>query len=247
MRAEQHLAKMQVWLESGDPILVAEAQPYFAARDQKERDCLSQRESVAPPQPVGCPMSGVAMSSGFGRAHPQPHRRVKTALQTVPQPCVVPQQPAPQPEANLVMQAEVEAFFAQYQQEPPESLVLSWSAGVYNPLAEMTATHARALTVAEADWLGLARLVGWLLVEDELDAIYFTAPPPDFALEQADWYVRADVTTFLEEPEQLSQVVQQYPVPEASLRAAIAEKVAALGRTLERLEQFTQSLFDPNE
>jgi hypothetical protein len=35
-------------------------------------------------------------------------------------------------------------------------------------------------------------MVGWLLVEDELDAIYFTAPPPDFALEQADWYVRSD-------------------------------------------------------
>jgi uncharacterized protein YllA (UPF0747 family) len=53
--------------------------------------------------------------------------------------------------------------------------------------------------------------VGWLLVADELDGIYFTASPPDFALEQADWYVRADVTTFLEEPERLSQVVQQYP------------------------------------
>jgi len=44
--------------------------------------------------------------------------------------------------------------------------------------------------------------------QNELNAIYFTAPPPDFALEQADWYVRADVTTFLEEPERLSQVVQ---------------------------------------
>jgi hypothetical protein len=141
----------------------------------------------------------------------------------------VPQQPGQEPEANLALQAEAEAFFTQYQPEPPESLALAWSAGVYNPLAGMESTHARALTVAEADWLRLARLVGWLLVEDELDAIDFTAPPPDFTLEQADWYVRADVTTFLESPEQLSQVVQQYRIPEVSLRAAIAQKVAQLG------------------
>jgi hypothetical protein len=86
--------------------------------------------------------------------------------------------------------------------------------------------------------------VGWLLVDDELDAIDFTAPPPDFALEQADWYVRADLTTFLEEPERLSRVVQQYLISEASLRAAIAQKVAQLGWTSEQLEQLIQALFE---
>jgi hypothetical protein len=39
-------------------------------------------------------------------------------------------------------------------------------------------------------------------------------------------------------------VVQQYPVPEASLRAAIDQKVAALGWQPERLEQFIQELFE---
>ncbi|MBW4579629.1 MAG: hypothetical protein KME42_08665 [Tildeniella nuda ZEHNDER 1965/U140] len=243
MRAEQHLAKMQVWLESGDPILVVEAQQYFAAQVPNEQGCLSRGEAVEPEQLVSGPMSGVTMPGGFGRSQPQSYRGVKTALQAVPQPYVVPQQPVQEPEANLTMQAEVEAFFAQYHQEQPESLALAWSAGVYNPLAGMESTHARALTVAETDWLGLARLVGWLLLEDELDAIYFTAPPRDFALEQADWYVRADVTTFLEEPERLSQVVQQYPISEASLRAAIAEKVAALEWTPEQLEQLIQALF----
>jgi hypothetical protein len=136
----------------------------------------------------------------------------------------VPQQPAQEPEANLALQAEVEASFAQYQPEQPESLALAWLAGVYHPLAGMESTHARALTVGRGDWLGLARLVGWLVVEDELDGHLLHASPPDFALEQADWYVRADVTTFLEEPERLSQVVQQYPISEASLRAAIARK-----------------------
>jgi len=205
VRAEQHLAKMQAWLESGDLILVAEAQQYFAVQVPNEQGCLSQGEAVEPEQPVSGLMSGVSPSGGFGRAQPQ-HRGVRTTLPAMPQPL------GQEPEVNLAMQAEVEAFFAQYQPEPPESLALAWSAGVYNPLAGMEFTHARALTVAEADWLRLARLVGWLVVEDELDAIYFTASPPDFALEQADWYVRSDVTTFLEAPARLSQVVQQYSI-----------------------------------
>jgi hypothetical protein len=66
------------------------------------------------------------------------------------------------------------------QQEHPEALALAWSAGVYNPLAkvDLLAVGARFLEPEEEDWLALARMVGWLLVEDELDAIYFTAPPP---------------------------------------------------------------------
>lgn len=50
---------------------------------------------------------------------------------------------------------------------------------------------------------------------------HFTAPPPAFALEQADWYVRSDLTIFLKSPVLLREVVQQYPVPEASIREAI--------------------------
>jgi hypothetical protein len=159
------------------------------------------------------------MPGGFGRAQPQ--RRVgKTALQAVQQLSVAPQQPVQLPAADLAMQAEVEAFFAQSQQEHPEALALAWSAGVYNPLAkvDLLAVGARFLEPEEEDWLALARMVGWLLVEDELDAIYFTAPPPAFALKQADWYVRPDLTTFLESPVLLRAVVQQFPMTEVSLR-----------------------------
>ena len=108
----------------------------------------------------------------------------------------------------------------------------------------MLAVGARYLEPEEEDWLALARMVGWLLVEDELDAIYFTAPPPDFALEQADWYLRSDLTTFLESPVPLRNVVQQYPIPEASIRGAINQKVAVLGWQPEQLEQFIREVFE---
>jgi hypothetical protein len=185
------------------------------------------------------------MPGGFGRSQPQ--RRVgKTALQEVRQLSVAPQQSAQLPDAALAMQAEVAAFFAQQQQEQPEALALAWSAGVYNPLAkvDLLAVGARFLEPEEEDWLALARMVGWLLVEDELDAIYFTAPPPDFALEQADWYVRSDLTTFLEAPVPLIEAVQQFPMTEASLRGGIDQKVVALGWQPEQLEQFIQGLFE---
>jgi hypothetical protein len=80
-----------------------------------------------------------------------------------------------------------------------------------------------------------------------LDAIYFTAPPPDFALQQADWYVRSNLTTFLESPLLLREAVQQYPIPEASIRGAIDQRVAALGWQPAQLEQFIQALFDQPE
>ncbi|XHX78806.1 MAG: hypothetical protein RBJ76_02415 [Stenomitos frigidus ULC029] len=173
----------------------------------------------------------------------------KTALQEIWQPSVVPQQPVQEPDVDLAMQAEVETFFAQYQQEHPEAMALAWSAGVYNPLAQvdLLAVGARYMEPEEEDWLALARMVGWLLVEDELDAIYFTAPPPHFAFEQADWYVRSDLTTFLEALMLLRDVVQQYPMTEASIRGAIDQKVAALGWQSEQLEQLVQALFEKSE
>jgi hypothetical protein len=245
VRAEQHLAKMQVWLASGDPILVAEAQQFFTAQAQQESVSLVSTAVVAP-EPAAQPSSEEAvMPGGFGRAQPQ-HRSRKTALQAMRQLSVTPPPSVPESAVALAMQAEVEAFFAQSQLEHPEELALAWSAGVYNPLAQvdLLAVGARFLEPEEEDWLALARLVGWLFIEDELDAIYFTAPPPDFALEQADWYVRPDMTTFLESPLLLRAVVQQYPLPAASLQAAINQKVVALGWQPEQLEQFTQALFE---
>ncbi|MBD2077252.1 hypothetical protein H6F86_25915 [Phormidium sp. FACHB-592] len=247
-RAAQHLAKMQAWLASDDPILMAEAQQFFTAQTQQESVSLISTDVVAPEQAEQPSSEEAVMPGGFGRSQPQ--RRVgKTALQAMRQLSVAPQQSVQIPDVDRALQAEVEAFFAQHQQEHPEALALAWSAGVYNPLAkvDLLAVGARFLEPEEEDWLALARMVGWLLVEDELDAIYFTAPPPTFALEQADWYVRPDLTTFLESPVLLRAVVQQYPIPEASLRGVVDQKVAALGWQPAQLEQFIQALFEQPE
>lgn len=240
-RVEKPLVKMQAWLVSADPILVAETQQFFAAQAQPEAVSLVSTDVVVPEQPEGCAREEAVMPGGFGRSQPQ-RRSGKTALQAIRQLSVVSQPPVQQPDVDLTMQA----FFAQSQQEHPEETALAWSAGVYNPLAkvDLLAVGARYLEPEEEDWLALARMVGWLTVEDDLDAIYFTAPPPDFALEQADWYVRSDMTTFLKAPMLLYEVVQQYPIPEASIRAAIDQRVAALGWQPEQLEQFIQECFE---
>jgi hypothetical protein len=238
-RAEKQLAKMQVWLDSGDSILVAEAQQFFTAQALQESVRLVGTDVVAPEQPEGCSSKEAVMPVGFGRSQPQ-RRSGKTALQAIRQLSVVPQQPVQEPDVDLAMQAEVAAFFAQYQQEHPEETALAWSAGVYNPLAkvDLLAVGARYLEPEEEDWLSLARMVGWLSVEDELDAIYFTAPPPAFALEQADWYVRPDLTTFLDEPVLLRAVVQQQTIALESIQAAIDQQVHQLGWTGDQRTRF---------
>ena len=188
------------------------------------------------------------MAGGFGRSQPQ-RRNGKNPLKEIRQLGVAPQRPAVEAAAELAMQADVEAFFAQYQQEHPEELALAWSAGVYNPLAQvdLLAVGARFLQPEEEDWLGLSRLVGLLLVEDDLDAIYFTAPPPEFALAQADWYVRPDLTTFLEEPLLLREAVQQYPLTDTSIRGAIDQRVQQMGWSLEQRTRFVLELFERPE
>jgi len=188
------------------------------------------------------------MAGGFGQSQPQ-RRSGKTALKEIRQLGVVSQRAAAEATVDLAMQAEVEAFFAQYQQEHPEELALAWSAGVYNPLAQvdLLAVGARFLQAEEEDWLGLSRLVGLLLVEDDLDAIYFTAPPPEFALAQADWYVRPDLTTFLEEPLLLREAVQQYPLTDTSIRGAIDQRVQQMGWSLEQRTRFVLELFERPE
>ncbi|MBW4474980.1 MAG: hypothetical protein KME45_32060 [Stenomitos rutilans HA7619-LM2] len=238
-RAEQQLAKMQVWLESDDRILVAEAQRFFSAHAQKESVCFGSTALVTSEQTSSGSSEEAVMPGGFGRSQPQ-RRGGKTALQEIQQLSVVSQPPVLETPVALAMQAEVAAFFAQYQQEHPEETALAWFAGVYNPLAkvDLLAVGARYLEPAEEDWLALARMVGWLAVEDELDAIYFTAPPPAFALEQADWYVRPDLTTFLETPMLLRAVVQQQPIDLESIQAAIAQRVQQLGWTWEQRTRF---------
>jgi hypothetical protein len=237
---------MQVWLSSDDPILVAEAQQFFAAPIPNEKGTLSQTDAIEPEQPEGCPLEGMFMPGGFGTSQSKQRRGGKTALKEVRQLRDVPQQPTQELEVDLAMQAEVEAFFAQYQQEHPEDLALAWSAGVYNPLdkVDLLAVGARFLKPEEEDWLALARMVEWLDVEDDLDAIYFTAPPPDFALEQADWYVRPDLSSFLEEPVLLREVIQRYPIPLEVIQGAVNQRFLQLGWTSQQQAQFILKLLE---
>lgn len=64
--AEKHIAKMQEWLESHDPILVAEAQQFFTTQNQtiqnqNEWVTLAQPDEVEPEQSSGCLSEGTPM------------------------------------------------------------------------------------------------------------------------------------------------------------------------------------------
>ncbi|MBD2090668.1 hypothetical protein H6F67_12465 [Microcoleus sp. FACHB-1515] len=145
-------------------------------------------------------------------------------------------------ESEAKIQLEIEAFLAQDLQENPEHYILAWQAGVYNPVAGLEVT-TRFLEANEEDWLFLAKEIGWLQVEeDELDAIYFTAPPPDFDPDQADWYVRPDIRTWLEEPERLSRVVAERPVPHGLIFQAIERYIQELGWDANQSQAFIQKV-----
>lgn len=139
---------------------------------------------------------------------------------------------------------EIEEFLEQDKQENPNHYTLAWQAGVYNPLGKSAEEDARLLEADEEEWLFLAKEVGWLQVEEELDAIYFTAPPPNFDLNQADWYIRPDLTTWLEEPELLSKAIAKYPIPSHLMAVAIERYTEPLGWDAEKVEAFIQEHTD---
>jgi len=137
--------------------------------------------------------------------------------------------------------SETSVFTQQAILQSQEMELLAWEAGVYNPLGESALKGARALDAEEEDWLFLAKEVGWLQVDHELDAIYFTAPPPHFDEEKADWYVRSDLSTFLDSPEPLCQVVQTYPIPKELLAETLTQRTQILGWSVQETEAFIQS------
>ncbi|PZV11440.1 MAG: hypothetical protein DCF22_14500 [Leptolyngbya sp.] len=232
-----HMARMQLWLESGDPILVAEAQQVFTAQAQQSEDSPPLLVEIDLDQSAGCLLEDGIMPRGFGVAKQKQRVARKAPLKEVQQ-----------IDQRLRDSAIADAESAQvavdfFQQQDPEEMALAWSIGVFNPLGEMEATHARELTSEEEAWLYVAQAIEWLLTEeDELYAIFFTAPPPDFALDQGDWYVYPELTTFLDEPTLLSTVVDQYPITLEILQAAINRRVDRLGWSPEQLEQFLQKL-----
>jgi hypothetical protein len=140
---------------------------------------------------------------------------------------------------------EIEAYWEQERQENSEHYISAWQAGVYNPLGPSAETSARPLEADEAEWLFLAKEVGRLQVEEELDAIYFTAPPPNFDLNQADWYIRPDLATWLEEPELLRETIAKYPIPAHLMAMAIERYTKPLGWDAEKVEAFVQEYTDP--
>lgn len=174
------------------------------------------------------------MARGFGVAQSKKRGSRKSASQTVSE-----KQSATEKHETEIRE-EIQTFLDNDQKENPEHYSLAWQAGVYNPLDEVAQSNARPLEVAEEDWLFLAKEVGWLEVEDELDAIYFTAPPPNFDPNQADWYIRPDLTHWLEEPELLSEAVHNYPISAQLMLEAIARYTEPLGWCAEQIEAFIQ-------
>jgi len=241
--SEKLAVRMQSWLAGDDPILKAEAEQYFAAISASEQGNLVVNQEQAE-RPTDSSIEDVAMPGGFGKSQPK-QQGGKTGLKEKRQLGEKTQSLSPESQPDLLLQAEVGVAFAQDWLDP-EQLAMAWSLGIYNPLAQvdLLAVGARFLEPEEEDWLAIARMVELLDVEDSLDAIYFTAPPPDFALEQADWYVRPDLTSFLEEPVLLREVIQRYPIPLEEIHGAIAQRFLQLGWTSQQQERFFLELFD---
>lgn len=178
------------------------------------------------------------MARGFGGV--QSHQR--TSRKSTSQKLRSKQADSQTREAEI--RKEIEDFLEQDQQQNPDHYTLAWQAGVYNSLGKSAETHARLLEADEEEWLFLAKEVGWLQVEEELDALYFTAPPPSFDPNQADWYIRPDLTTWLEEPELLNEAIAKYPIPAHLIAAAIERYTKPLGWDAEKIEAFIQEHTD---
>ena len=182
------------------------------------------------------------MARGFGSVQP----KQRSSRKSTSQKCQKNQSAAQQRE--LEIRKEIEDFLEQDKQENSDHYTLAWQAGVFNPLGKSAEDNARLLEADEEEWLFLAKEVGWLLVEDELDAIYFTAPPPNFDPKQADWYIRPDLTSWLEEPELLSEAIAKYPISTELMKAAIERYTKPLGWDAEKVEAFIQEHTDrPSE
>ena len=173
------------------------------------------------------------MAKGFGTNTSKPLGSRKAAAQRLQENQTTAPQSA-KPEMAISGSIPQEILHDQEQQ------VLAWKAGVYNPISDQSEREARALEAEEEDWLFLAKEIGWLQVADALDAIYFTAPPPDFDDRQSDWYVRPDLSAVLNEPALLREVIKEYPISKACLTKTLMQRTQALGWSAEETEAFIQ-------
>ena len=123
-----------------------------------------------------------------------------------------------------------------------EKQALAWRAGIHNPLAKLELDRARSINADEEEWLFLARTIGWLQVENELDAIYFTARPPAFDQTQADWYLRPDLMNFIEEPILLREAMVSYSIPHNLAMEEIARHAKRLKWKSGKTKAFIQEV-----
>ncbi|GAP99865.1 hypothetical protein [Leptolyngbya sp. NIES-2104] len=94
--------------------------------------------------------------------------------------------------------------------EAAERIAL-WEAGLlYLQLPD--SLQPRSLTAAERDWLDQVVKAEYLTSENNgRTALFYTAPPPDFRLTDADWYLHPD-HYWNARPLPLSTAMQQFPV-----------------------------------
>lgn len=94
-----------------------------------------------------------------------------------------------------------------------------WQAGLL-PLHLPKSLQPRALTAAEKHWLSCAIQAEYLASGDaEQPALFYTASPPRFHLEEADWYLYPN-EYWNQPPVRLQQMMQQFPSDCFQLNAA---------------------------
>lgn len=171
------------------------------------------------------------MSRGFGAT--QPKRRVRKSLE---------QQAAKlrQSDGAASSQTSLEEDW----QVNREKQALAWCAGTYNPLADINPNQVREIAADEEEWLFLARAIGWLQVDDDLDAIYFTAPPQAFDETQADWYLCPDLTTLGEVPILLKETIVSHSIPHELVNKIINRHATRLRWNPRKTAVFIQEVTD---
>ncbi|MCU0548456.1 MAG: hypothetical protein MUC48_03825 [Leptolyngbya sp. Prado105] len=94
-----------------------------------------------------------------------------------------------------------------------------WNAGLL--ILELpNQIQPRPLTQQETEWLYQAAQTEYIDPEvNGLNAIFYTAPPPDFDLQRADWYLRPS-WYWNRSPIALVEIMQQYPIELFQLTAS---------------------------
>jgi hypothetical protein len=100
-----------------------------------------------------------------------------------------------------------------------ETRIQLWQAGLLR-LRLPNGVKARSLTQAEKEWLDRASAAEYLNPEaNGQTSISYTAPPPEFRLEAADWYLHPD-EYWQDAPIRLQDMMQRFPANLFTLSAS---------------------------